>query len=64
MITSLNLKIAERDSMIANLNNQLGDAKIEITGLRTNIETLNSTIGERDKTIEEKSIRLTLHIMQ
>ncbi|HOZ83122.1 MAG TPA: hypothetical protein PLU85_04435 [Bacteroidia bacterium] len=54
MITSLNLKIAERDSMIANLNNQLGDAKIEITGLRTNIETLNSTIGEREKTIEEK----------
>ncbi|MBS1763703.1 MAG: hypothetical protein JSS90_01920 [Bacteroidetes bacterium] len=54
MIKGLNLKIAERDSMIADLNNQLGDAKIEITGLRTNIETLNSTIGEKEKTIEEK----------
>lgn len=54
MIKGLNLKIAERDSMIADLNNKLGDAKIEITGLRTNIETLNTTISDKDKTIEEK----------
>jgi uncharacterized coiled-coil protein SlyX len=55
MIASLNMKIAERDSMIAGLNNQLGDARIEITGLRTNVETLNATIADKERVIEERT---------